>query len=156
MDFAGTYALKRRPLAGISTESKSMSEYPLDEEVADLGYQLMCAATCFHKLHLKVKDLGSYAAHVALKELYEALPEHADALIEGYQGAVERIVECSDDKEYSKKVCNSVEEALTYIRELTSEVNELQTMMPYSEIVNDLDTVKSTLNSAKYKLKFLK
>ena len=156
MDFAGTYALKRRPLAGVATESKSMSEYPLDEEVADLGYQLMCAATCFHKLHLKVKDLGSYAAHVALKELYEALPEHADALIEGYQGAVERIVECSHDEEYSKKVCNSVEEALTYIRELTSEVNELQTMMPYSEIVNDLDTVKSTLNSAKYQLKFLK
>ena len=62
----------------------------------------------------------------------------------------------SVEEEYSKKVCNSVEDALSYIRELTSEVNELQAMMPYSEIVNDLDTVKSTLNSAKYKLKFLK
>lgn len=158
MDFAGAYALKRRPLKGSNGESESYhnSEYPLDHEVAELGYELMCAATCFHKLHLKVKDLGSFAAHLALKELYEALPDHADTLIEGYQGAVERIVECSHDEEYSKKVCNSVEDALSYIRELTSEVNELQAMMPYSEIVNDLDNVKSTLNSAKYKLKFLK
>lgn len=154
MDFAGSYMLKRRPLA--SAERENSSEYSLDEKVADMGYELMCAATCFHKLHLKVKDLGSYAAHIALKELYDALPDHADALIEGYQGAVERIVECSHDEEYSKKVCNSAEDALTYIRELTSKINELQAMIPYSEIVNDLDTVKSTLNSAKYKLKFLK
>ncbi len=154
MDFTGPYALKRRPL--VSTERETKSEYKLDEEVADLGYKLMNAATCFHKLHLKVKDLGSYAAHVALNELYDALPGHADTLIEGYQGAVERIIECSHDEEYSKKVCNSVEDALSYIRELTSEINELQAMIPYSEIVNDLDNVKSTLNSAKYKLKFLK
>jgi len=140
----------------VDKETYHTSENPLDEEVAELGYELMCAATCFHKLHLKVKDLGSYAAHIALKELYEALPDHADTLIEGYQGAVERIVECSHEEDYSKKVCNSVEDALSYIRELTSEVNELQAMMPYSEIVNDLDNVKSTLNSAKYKLKFLK
>jgi len=105
---------------------------------------------------LKVKDLGSYAAHKALNDLYDALPGHADSLIEGYQGAVERIIECSKEKEYSTKVCNSVEDALSYIREISSEINELQAVMPYSEIVNDLDTVKSTLNSAKYKLKFLK
>jgi DNA-binding ferritin-like protein len=157
-DFTGGYSLKRRPLitAAIDKETYRSSENPLDEEVAELGYKLMDAASCFHKLHLKVKDLGSFAAHKALGDLYEALPDHADTLIEGYQGAVERIVECSHEKEYSKKVCNSVEDALSYIRELTSEVNELQAMMPYSEIVNDLDNVKSALNSAKYKLKFLK
>jgi DNA-binding ferritin-like protein len=157
-DFTGGYSLKRRPLitAAIDKETYRSSENPLDEEVAKLGYKLMDAASCFHKLHLKVKDLGSFAAHKALGDLYEALPGHADTLIEGYQGAVERIVECSHEEEYSKKVCNSVEDALSYIRELTSEVNELQAMMPYSEIVNDLDNVKSALNSAKYKLKFLK
>jgi DNA-binding ferritin-like protein len=157
-DFTGGYSLKRRPLitAAIDKETYRSSENPLDEEVAKLGYKLMDAASCFHKLHLKVKDLGSFAAHKALGDLYEALPDHADTLIEGYQGAVERIVECSHEEEYSKKVCNSVEDALSYIRELTSEVNELQAMMPYSEIVNDLDNVKSALNSAKYKLKFLK
>jgi hypothetical protein len=35
-------------------------------------------------------------------------------------------------------------------------VTGLQAKMPYSEIVNALDTVKDTLNSAKYKLLFLK
>ena len=35
-------------------------------------------------------------------------------------------------------------------------VNSLQAKMPYSEIVNNLDTIKSTLNSGKYKLLFLK
>jgi hypothetical protein len=34
-------------------------------------------------------------------------------------------------------------------------VTNLQSQIPYSEIVNDLDNIKSTLNSAKYKLKFL-
>lgn len=160
MDFAGAYALKRKPLKStsmIDTESYHKSAYPLDEEIAELGYELMCAATCFHKLHLKITGPGSYAAHKALNELYEALPDHADTLIEQYQGAVERIVECShNDEEYSKKVCNSVEDALSYIRELIMEITEVQSRIPYSEIVNDLDTVKSTLNSAKYKLKFLK
>jgi DNA-binding ferritin-like protein len=158
MDFTNGYSLKRRPLISVvgDKESYHTSEYPLDEEVAELGYKLMDAAVTFHKLHLKVKDLGSYAAHKALNDLYDALPGHADSLIEGYQGAVERIIECSKEKEYSTKVCNSVEDALSYIREISSEINELQAVMPYSEIVNDLDTVKSTLNSAKYKLKFLK
>jgi hypothetical protein len=35
-------------------------------------------------------------------------------------------------------------------------VTGLQAKMPYSEIVNDLDTIKSTIDSAKYKLIFLK
>jgi hypothetical protein len=39
---------------------------------------------------------------------------------------------------------------------LVDMIDGLQSKMPYSEIVNELDTVKSTLNSAKYKLKFLK
>ena len=37
-----------------------------------------------------------------------------------------------------------------------SMVTGLQAKMPYSEIVNDLDLVKSSLNSTKYKLLFLK
>lgn len=156
MDFE-TYAMSSRPpKRRLMQQEKNEGYESLDMEVAELGYELMNAAVVFHKLHLKVKDLGSYAAHKALNDLYDALPGHADSLIEGYQGAVERIIECSHDEESSKKVCNSVEDALTYIRELTSEINELQAMMPFSEIVNDLDTVKSTLNSAKYKLKFLK
>jgi hypothetical protein len=35
-------------------------------------------------------------------------------------------------------------------------VSNLQAKVPYSEIVNDLDTIKSTINSGKYKLLFLR
>ena len=115
--------------------------------------ELMNAATSIHKLHLKVKGTGSYAAHKALNELYDALPGHADDLAEGYQGAAEKLL---DYKEVAPRVLNSVDDALAYIREMTSMVTGLQAKMPYSEIVNDLDTIKSTLNSTKYKLLFLK
>ena len=115
--------------------------------------ELMNAGTSFHKLHLKVNGPGSYAAHKALNDLYDAMPDHADALAEGYQGASEMLLTYS---EAAPRTLNTVEEGLAYIREITSMVSGLQAKMPYSEIVNELDTVKATLNSAKYKLKFLK
>ena len=115
--------------------------------------ELMNAGTSFHKLHLKITGIGSYAAHKALNELYDAMPGHADDLAEGYQGASEKLLAYS---EVAPRTLNTVDDALAYIRELTAMVNTLQTKMPYSELVNDLDTIKSTLNSGKYKLKFLK
>jgi DNA-binding ferritin-like protein len=151
-DFTGSYGLKlKRRLMDVEKDTVNS----VDEETADLADEIMMAAVSFHKLHLKVKDLGSYAAHKALNDLYDALPGHADNLVEGYQGAAERIIKCEDEN-YTLKTLNTVEEAVSYIRELNSKVCELQGMMPYSEIVNDLDTLKSTLNSAKYKLLFLK
>ena len=95
---------------------------------------------------------GSYAAHKALNELYDALPGHADDLAEGYQGAAEVILKY---QEPSPRILETVEDAIWYIKDLHSMVTNLQSQIPYSEIVNDLDNIKSTLNSAKYKLKFL-
>lgn len=115
--------------------------------------ELMNAATSFHKLHLKVQGIGSYAAHKALNELYDALPGHADDLAEGFQGAAEKILVYKD---VAPRVIDTVTEGLSYIREIYGMVNSLQDKMPYSEIVNDLDNIKSTLNSIKYKLLFLK
>jgi DNA-binding ferritin-like protein len=115
--------------------------------------ELMNAATSFHKLHLKVQGIGSYAAHKALNELYDALPGHADDLAEGFQGAAEKILIYKD---VAPRVVDTVAEAISYMREIYGMVNGLQDKMPYSELVNDLDNVKSTLNSIKYKLLFLK
>ena len=95
---------------------------------------------------------GSFAAHKALNELYDALPGHADDLAEGYQGASEKLLTYT---EVAPRTLNTVKDALSYIREMTAMVTNLQSKMPYSEIVNDLDMVKSTLNSTKYKLLFL-
>jgi DNA-binding ferritin-like protein len=100
-----------------------------------------------------VSGIGSYAAHKALNELYDALPDHADTLAEGFQGASEKLLMYTEP---AVRCLDSVQEALAYLRELTGQVNSLQASMPYSEIVNDLDTIKSTINSIKYKLLFLK
>lgn len=146
-----------RMLKRDAVSSTSYSSAPAggscDTMTAACVSELMNAATSIHKLHLKVTGVGSFAAHKALNELYDALPEHADALAEGYQGAAEMLLTYSES---APRTLNSVEDALGYIRDMISMVSNLQSKMPYSEIVNELDTVKSTLNSAKYKLKFLK
>jgi DNA-binding ferritin-like protein len=136
-----------------STPEKGYVGGTIDQITAACVSELMNAATSIHKLHLKVTGPGSFAAHKALNELYDALPDHADALAEGYQGAAEVILKYND---VAPKTLNTVEDGLGYIRMLVDMVDGLQSKMPYSEIVNELDTVKSTLNSAKYKLKFLK
>jgi len=148
---------KPRTLKRDNTPTMSYSSAPAggncDTMTAACVSELMNAGTSFHKLHLKITGTGSYAAHKALNELYDAMPGHADDLAEGYQGASEKLLTYS---EVAPRKLDTVEDALSYIRDITSMVNALQAKMPYSELVNDLDTVKSTLNSAKYKLKFLK
>lgn len=125
--------------------------------VPGLVVELMDAATKFHILHLTITGPGSYAAHKALNELYDALPGHADSIAEGYQGATGEIPKYPADM--PSNVCapamSSVKEAISYIEELYDKICKLQDAITYSEIINDLDTIKSTLNSAKYKLKFL-
>jgi len=153
MDFAGQYRLKRRtfsPAGSVDSEEKTES---LDETVAEMVSELMNAGTSFHKLHLRISGSGAYAAHKALNELYDAMPGHADDLAEGFQGRSEKLLVYEENP---PKVLNSVEEALSYLRELDMGICDLQSKMPYSEIVNELDNVKSTLNSGKYKLLFLK
>jgi DNA-binding ferritin-like protein len=125
--------------------------------VPGLVVELMDAGTKFHILHLTITGPGSYAAHKALNDLYDALPGHADDLAEGFQGATGEIPKYPADM--PSYVCapemTTVKEAISYIEELHSKISKLQDTLTYSEIINDLDTIKSTLNSAKYKLKFL-
>ena len=144
--------LKREAPAG-KAEYSAPAGGSLDSMVSACVSELMNAATSIHKLHLKVTGTGSYAAHKALNELYDSLPGHADAVAEGFQGASEKLLNYEDS---APRILNSVEEALSYLREMKEMVSGLQTITPYSEIVNDLDNVKSTINSIKYKLLFLK
>jgi DNA-binding ferritin-like protein len=121
--------------------------------VAGFVVELMDAANKFHILHLKVTGPGSYAAHKTLNDLYDALPGHADTLAESYQGACGMLLDYPDN--VTAPTLKSVKEAISYIDDMHDTTSELQKMIPYSEIVNDLDALKSTLNSAKYKLMFL-
>lgn len=122
------------------------------DSIPALAVELMDAATKIHILHLSVTGTGSYAAHKALNDLYDALPGHADSIAEGYQGATGKILEYPD---VSAPRLDSVKDAIAYIDQLHAKITRVQDGCEFSEIVNDLDTIKSTLNSAKYKLKFL-
>jgi len=133
--------------------SYSAKEGSLESKVAACVSEMMNAGTSLHKIHLKVTGLGSFAAHTALNVIYDAFPEHADTLAEGFQGAAEKLLEYED---LAPRTINSVPEAIAYLREISQMITSLQGIMPYSEIVSDLDIAKSDINSAKYKLLFLK
>jgi hypothetical protein len=144
---------KSEPAKPQPTPDTGVGGSSLDKMTAACATEFMNAAVSFHKLHLKVTGPGSYAAHKALNDLYDALPGHADSLIEGYQGAAEKLLSYTETQ---PRVLEDVGDGVRYLRDLTAMVTKLQGQMPYSEIVNNLDTAKDTFNSAKYKLLFLK
>ena len=125
----------------------------IDKATADLVVEMMHAGTKLHIAHLLVTGVGSYAAHKALNEIYDALPGHADTLAEGYQGAAEKLLNYNSSIELPQ--IKTADEAVSYLRTLYNKISNLQKIMPYSEIVNDLDAIKSDINSVKYKLIFL-
>lgn len=146
-------AVETKPVEAKPTKDTGVGGGSVDHMVSSCVSELMNAASSFHKLHLKVTGEGSYAAHKALNELYDALPGHADVLAEGYQGAAEKILTY---KEVSCRTLDDISDALNYLRDMHSSITKLQGMLPYSEIVNNLDLVKDIINSTKYKLLFLK
>jgi len=125
----------------------------LDNMTAACATEMMNAAVSFHRLHLKITGEGSYAAHKALGDFYDGLHGHADTLVEAYQGVAEKLLSYKD---MPIRTLDTTADAVGYLRDMYNMVNKLQGMMPYSEIVNNLDLVKDAINSAKYKLLFLK
>lgn len=108
--------------------------------------------TSLHQLHLKVTGPGSFAAHQALGEFYGAMPDLVDAVAEQYQGAREKILDYPVAAAYK---CNTVQEAISHMKDLYNEIVDLQKIMPFSEVTNQLDELKSLISSTKYKLMFL-
>lgn len=125
----------------------------VDKAVSNVVVEMIELSICTHKLHLSITGAGSYAAHKTLGDFYTGIRDFADSLVEQYQGASEKILEIPMiEEKYSLK---SVKDAVSYLREMSANVNELQRVIPYSEIVNLLDEVKSLVNTTKYKLLFL-
>lgn len=133
--------------------SASTAEMSTDKMVAHCLSDLMNVRTSMHQLHLSITGPGSYAAHMALNSFYDALPDLIDSLVEGYQGATEKLIVF---EELTPRCVKTTEEALAYCRELYQRITKLQSTIPYSEIVNNMDLVKDQINSLKYKLIFLK
>ncbi len=144
---------KSEPAKPEPTPDNGVGGSSLDTMTAACATEMMNAAVSFHRLHLQVKGDGSYAAHKALGAFYEGLHDKADTLIEGYQGVTEKLLTYTN---MPIRTLDTTADAVAYLRDLYNIVNKLQGMMPYSEIVNNLDLVKDSINSTKYKLLFLK
>jgi hypothetical protein len=144
---------KSEPAKPQPTPNTGVGGSSLDTMTAACATEMMNAATSFHRLHLKVTGEGSYAAHKALGNFYEGLHGHADTLVEGYQGTAEKLLSYTD---MPIRTLDTVADGVGYLRDMYNVINKLQGMMPYSEIVNNLDLVKDSINSTKYKLLFLK
>ncbi len=144
---------KSEPAKPEPTPDTGVGGSSLDTMTAACATEMMNAAVSFHRLHLRVTGNGSFAAHKALGEFYEGLHGHADTLVEGYQGVAEKLLNYTN---MPIRTLDTTADAVGYLRDLYNAVNKLQGMMPYSEIVNNLDLVKDSINSAKYKLLFLK
>ena len=144
---------KSEPAKPEPTPDAGVGGSSLDTMTAACATEMMNAAVSFHRLHLRVTGNGSFAAHKALGEFYEGLHGHADTLIEGYQGVAEKLLNYTN---MPIRTLDTTADAVGYLRDLYNSINKLQGMMPYSEIVNNLDLVKDSINSTKYKLLFLK
>ena len=139
-------------MGGPNMMSSSSSETcSLCIQTAALAQDMLNAVTSLHRLHLKVTGLGSFAAHKGLD--YDAFGDHADDLVEEYQGAEEKLLDLPNT---APSELTSVEEGLDFLRKMKDKITSLQSVMPHSEIVNLLDNAKSTINGIKYKLIFLK
>jgi DNA-binding ferritin-like protein len=144
---------KEEPAKPQPTPDTGVGGSSLDNMTAACATEMMNAAVSFHRLHLKVKGDGSYAAHKALGDFYDGLHGHADTLVESYQGAAEKLLSYKD---MPIRTLDNTADAVAYLRDMYNSISKLQGMLPYSEIVNNLDLVKDAINSTKYKLLFLK
>lgn len=121
-------------------------------ETAKLVVHLQESVRKFHQLHLKITGTGSFAAHKALEEFYSTIPDHIDSVVEQLQGAEEKLLVYPESPVLS---INSVQDALSDLRSLYSHVTQVQSVVPFTEIVNQLDEIKSVISAVKYKLMFL-
>jgi hypothetical protein len=144
---------KSEPAKAQPTPDAGVGGSSLDNMVGACAVELMNARNSFHKLHLKVTGEGSYAAHIAIGDFYDGLVGHADTLVEGYQGTAEKILTLKD---VAPRTLDTVADGVGYLRDLYAMITKLQGQLPYSEIVNNLDLIKDSINSTKYKLLFLK
>lgn len=142
----------KRPLKG-STASAAPAQKSSKNDMGTLVSEFLESVTIVHKAHLKITGPGSYAAHTAMGGFYDEIGDLADGIAESYQGLTESLLDIPSTPQAS---FTSAADCVNYLNGLYEKVNAVQASCPYSEINNELDNVKTLINSTKYKLIFLK
>lgn len=102
--------------------------------------------------HITHLQTNSYAAHKALNELYDALPDHLDSYVETYQG-IHGIVKTYPQVKFKEK---ETSETVSYLKEKVTQYRSYREEVKELELQAKLDDLIELLNTTIYKLKFLK
>lgn len=115
--------------------------------IAAFTVTVLNAATVAHLYHLKST---SYAQHMALGGLYEALPGLVDGLVEAYQGKYGLVTE------YPSSMVECGAEPIPFVANLKGYIETARDTLPQdSELQNIVDEIAATVASALYKLTYL-
>ena len=117
----------------------------------ELASILMHSRTQAHIYHLRVKGVGSFAAHTALQNYYEGIIPLLDGLIEGYQG-VNGLIEFSNVDSIDNNA--TIDNIIKYFDKLIAIVDKLRkdSTLQESFIQNEIDNIAMLMYSTKYKL----
>lgn len=106
---------------------------------------LLHAATIAHIIHLQT---NSFAQHMALDELYQALPDLADELIESYQGKYGIVDKYPLDAGLALPM-----DAVAFVRNLAGYVEKNRAAVaPDTYIQNIIDEITGQIRRTEYKL----
>lgn len=115
-----------------------------------LAYLLTCAPQ-IHIYHLRAKGQGAFAAHMALGELYDALPDMVDPIAESIQGKVGLLA-----YDITVTYNSSYPEALAYVKDMVKYVEtNRKDILQDTYVQNQIDGIVEKLYSTIYKLENL-
>lgn len=115
--------------------------------------QLFTAYVQTHTFHLQAKGKGSFAIHMALNELYEAIPGFIDEIVEAYQGKYGIITDYKVDNisNFTNKL-----QITTYLKNLHLFIdNNREKLFQDSDILNIIDEIKIMIKQVLYKIENL-
>lgn len=105
---------------------------------------LLLAAVTAHQHHFSVNGVGSDAAHRALGDLYDALPDFADDLAEAYMGLYGQFTSPGGTP-------------LEFVKQLQNSIKSARVSLPQdTELQNIIDDLLKTVNRTVYRIENLK
>lgn len=113
---------------------------------------LFLARELAHREHLRVRGVGSYAAHVALGEFYPSVGDLADKLAEAYQERSSKMIDVEFLTAQSSDIVKTLESQLSWL-ESNRDKAVGKDDRPLQNIV---DEICALYLSTLYKLKNLK
>ena len=128
-----------------------MSETEYHAAMGEFAGHMLCTAVAAHFMHWSTT---SFAAHKALGEYYDAIPDLVDTVVEAYQGCYGLVgrFQARMDNPRGK----GQEALVSYFEDQKDYVEKTRKRLPdRSELQNEIDAIAALIDSTLYKLRFL-